>query len=189
MGVLFDFKQDDVDKTATLKQVRSFFTDDLVKLEDMAGQSVNFMLTGPSADLAGVRATNGNAIERQMINGVDARRELVLIADCLRQCKPKHQQIIKLRSFHDYSTTRAIIESGFSRSQFFDNLNSGLLEFARIYARHGRDLQIKQVATKGMNWMSKATKWAMIGLTVLLAVDLFFFVGYMLGWKFLLFLL
>ena len=37
--------------------------------------------------------------------------------------------------------------------------------------------------------MSNATKWAMIGLTVFLAVDLLFFVGYLLGWKFLLFLL
>lgn len=37
--------------------------------------------------------------------------------------------------------------------------------------------------------MDKKTKWAMIGLTVLLAVDLFFFAGYLLGWKFLLFLL
>lgn len=189
MGVLFNFEQDNVDKAATLKQVRAFFKDDLIKLENMAGQSVNFMLTGPSADLAGVRATNGNAIERQMINGVDARRELVLIADCLRQCKPKYREIIELRFFANYTTTRAIMESGFSRSQFFDNLNSGLLEFARIYAKHGRDLQIRQIATKGMNWMSKTNKWALIGLTVLLAVNLFFFVGYLLGWKFLLFLL
>lgn len=37
--------------------------------------------------------------------------------------------------------------------------------------------------------MSKTNKWALIGLTVLLAVNLFFFVGYLLGWKFLLFLL
>lgn len=144
MGVLFDFKQDDVDKTATLKQVRSFFTDDLVKLEDMAGQSVNFMLSSPSADLAGVNAPNGNTIERQMIRSVDARRELALIADCLRQCKPKHREIIELRFFANYTTTRAIMESGFSRTRFFDYLNAGMLEFASIYARYGRDLQIKQ---------------------------------------------
>ena len=37
--------------------------------------------------------------------------------------------------------------------------------------------------------MDKTTKWAMIGLTVFLAVDLLIFVGYLLGWKFLLFLL
>lgn len=37
--------------------------------------------------------------------------------------------------------------------------------------------------------MSKTTKWAMIGLTVLLAVDFLYLVGYMMGWKFLLFLL
>ena len=42
---------------------------------------------------------------------------------------------------------------------------------------------------KGVNWMDKTTKWALISLTVLLAVDLLFFVGYMMGWKFLLFLL
>lgn len=151
MGVLFDFKQDDVDKTATLKQVRSFFTDDLVKLEDMAGQSVNFMLSSPSADLAGVNAPNGNTIERQMIRSVDARRELALIADCLKQCKPKHREIIELRFFANYTTTRAIIESGFGRTQFFNQLNAGMLEFARIYAKRGRDLQIRQVATKGVN--------------------------------------
>lgn len=151
MGVLFDFKQDDVDKTATLKQVRSFFTDDLVKLEDMAGQSVNFMLSSARADPTGVHKSNGNAIERQMINGVDARRELALIVNCLQQLKPKRREIIELRYFSNYSTTRAIIESGFSRSRFFEYLNAGMLEFARIYARYGRDLQIRQVATKEVN--------------------------------------
>lgn len=189
MGVLFNFEQDNVDKAATLKQVRTFFSDDLLNLEDMAGQSVNFMLSSARADPTGVHKSNGNAVERQMINTVDARRELALIVECLQQLKPKRREIIELRYFSNYSTTRAIIESGFSRSRFFEYLNAGMLEFARIYARYGRDLQIRQVATKGMNWMSKATKWAMIGLTVLLAVDLFFFVGYMLGWKFLLFLL
>lgn len=151
MGVLFQFEQDNIDKSATIKQVRAFFADDLVKLEEMAGQSVNFMLSSSRADPTGVHALNGNAIERQMINGVDARRELALIVECLEQCKPQHQKIIELRYFHDYSTTRAIIESGFGRTQFFNQLNAGMLEFARIYAKHGRDLQIEKVATKGVN--------------------------------------
>lgn len=149
MGVLFQFEQDNIDKAATLKQVRAFLVDDLPKLEDMAGQSVNFMLSSARADPTGVHKSNGNAVERQMINGVDARRELALIVECLQQLKPKRREIIELRYFHDYSTTRAIIESGFSRSRFFEYLNAGMLEFARIYARYGRDLQIRQATVKG----------------------------------------
>ena len=144
MSVLFQFKEPEIDEKATIINVRDFFTDDVPKLEEMAGRSLNSMLSSPKLDNVGTPGTHLNSTEDLMISSVDAKRELRIIALVISQCTDNSRDILTWRYLKHLSLAQIYELYYMTHSTVWTHTNKACLEFANRYSHvdGGHDLRI-----------------------------------------------
>lgn len=144
MSVLFQFKEPDIDEKATIINVRNFFTDDVPRLEEMAGQSLNAMLSSPKLDKVGTPGTHLNSTEDLMISSVEAKRELRIIALVISQCTDSSREILTWRYLKHLSLVQIYELHYMTHNTVWTHTNKACLEFANRYSHTGagHDLRI-----------------------------------------------
>lgn len=143
MSVLFHFKETNIDRKATIVNVRQFFTDDIPQLEEMAGQSLNAMLSSPRLDNVGSPGTHLSSTEDLMVSSVDAKRELRIIAKTLNQCSKRSRDVIVLRYMKHLTVSQICAQSYLGHTAVYTHTYDAFLEFAnRYYYASGHDLRI-----------------------------------------------
>ena len=144
MSVLFQFKEPDIDEKATIVNVRSFFTDDVSKLEQIAGQSLNSMLASPKLDKVGSSGSRLNGVETMMVNSADAQRELHIIAQVISQCTENSRDILTWRYLQHLTLFQIYELHDMSHNTVWTHTNKACLEFANryVHADGGHDLRI-----------------------------------------------
>lgn len=139
MGVIFKFPS--INQKATAANVRQFFKTDVEKLESIAGSSLGGLYHSPSFD--GVPTHNNlNGTELQVLKAVDARKELGLIIQTMKECTPVSKTILVNKYIHHLQMFKISQLIGYGHSRTLDKQRQALCEFANHYAAHGRDLRI-----------------------------------------------
>lgn len=139
MSVLFKFQS--VDEKATAANVRQFFKQDVDELEQLAGDSLGGLYHSPSFDSTPSH-TNVNHTETQVIKTIDARKELGLIVQTIKECSKDTQTILVKRYINHLPVYKVAQFMGYSLSRYEDKQRLAFVEFANHYAAHGRDLRI-----------------------------------------------
>lgn len=140
MSVLFQFKS--VDEKATAANVRQFFKQDVNELEQLAGDSLGGLYNSPSFDSTPAHTNHLNNTEAQVIKAIDARKELGLIVQTMKECTKDSQTIFLKRYISHLQAYKVAQSMGYSVSRYNDKQRAALVEFANHYAAHGRDLRI-----------------------------------------------
>lgn len=140
MGVLFQFQS--VNKKATAANVRQFFKKDVEKLEYLSGNSLSGLYHSPSFDSVPSGGNHLNNTEKQVIDAVDARKELGLVIQAMNECTPLSKKILVYRYIKDLPMFQIEQLIGYGSSQAHVKQQQAWLEFANHYAEHGRDLRI-----------------------------------------------
>lgn len=139
MGVLFQFQP--INEQATITNVRQFFKNDVKQLESLAGSSLNGLYHSPSFD--GVPShTNVNHTETQILKAIDAKKELGLIIQAMKDCLPQSRTILVSKYVNHLPMFKVAQLIGYSSTQTKTKQRTALLEFADHYATYGRDLKI-----------------------------------------------
>lgn len=144
MSVLFKFKQ--LNRSATINNVKAFFRSDLPELENISGLPISSALNSPELDVSSIATTNINHYENIMIRSVDAKRELSIIADTIKELKSTNADSFKVLSsliLEHESDTSCITTNSYSSSLFYHRIKpQAMIDFAYQYATHGHDLLI-----------------------------------------------
>ena len=140
MGVLFKTKP--VDKVKTGANVRAFFKNDVQELQAMAGRKLTGFITSPNLTKTGSSNHAINGTESCYLEAVNADQELKNIAGALETCTKRAQKIIIMRFIEGRPFRQMYEYFCVSESQYGLYQQRALCEFAREYARYGRNLQI-----------------------------------------------
>lgn len=140
MGVLFKSKP--VDKAKTGAKVRAFFKKDVQELQAMAGRKLTGFITSPNLTKTGSSNHAINGIESCYLEAVNADQELETIAAAVNTCSEKTKKIIIMRCIEERPCRQMEEYFCVSPSQYYLYQQKALCEFAREYARYGRNLQI-----------------------------------------------
>lgn len=140
LGVLF--KSRPVDKAKTAANVRAFFKNDVQELQAMAGRKLTGFLSSPNLAMTGSSNHAINGTESRYINAVNADQELKNITGALETCTKQAQKIIIMRFIEGRPARQMANYLCLSESQYFQYQQAALCEYAREYARYGRELQI-----------------------------------------------
>lgn len=140
MSVLFQFKS--VDEKATAANVRQFFKQDVDELEQIAGDSLSGLYHSPSFDSTPSHTNHLNNTETQVLKAIDARKELGLIVQTIKECSKDTQTILVKRYINHLQVYKVAQFMGYSLSRYGDKQRLAFVEFANHYAAHGRDLRI-----------------------------------------------
>ena len=140
MGVLFKTKP--VDKVKTGANVRAFFKNDVQELQAMAGRKLTGFITSPNLTKTGSSNHAINGTESCYLEAVNADQELKNSAGALETCTKRAQKIIIMRFIEGRPFRQMYEYFCVSESQYGLYQQRALCEFAREYARYGRNLQI-----------------------------------------------
>lgn len=140
LGVLF--KSRTVDKAKTAANVREFFKEDVQELQAMTGRKLTGFLSSPNLAMTGSSNHATNGTETCYIEAVNADQELKNIAGALKTCTKRAQKIIIMRYIEGRPFRQMYEYFCVSESQYGLYQQRALCEFAREYARYGRNLQI-----------------------------------------------
>lgn len=140
MSVLFKFQS--VDEKATAANVRQFFKQDVDELEQLAGDSLGGLYHSPSFDSTPSHTNHLNSTEMQLIKAIDARKELGLIVQTMKECTGVGKTILVNKYINHLPMFKIEQAIGYSSTQTKTKQRAALIEFANHYAAHGRDLRI-----------------------------------------------
>lgn len=140
MSVLFKFQS--VDEKATAANVRQFFKQDVDELEQLAGDSLSGLYHSPSFDSTPAHTNHLNNTETQVIKVIDARKELGLIVQTMKECTGINETILVNKYIKHLPMFKIEQAIGYSSTQTKTKQRDALIEFAYRYVRHGRDLRI-----------------------------------------------
>lgn len=139
MGVIFNFPS--INQKATAANVRQFFKTDVEKLESIASSSLGGLYHSPLFDSIPTH-NHQNGTELQVLKAIDARKELGLIIQSMKECTPISKTILVNKYIHHLQMFKISQLIGYGQSQTKQKQRQALIEFANHYAAHGRELRI-----------------------------------------------
>lgn len=140
MSVYFQFKK--INDQATINQAKQFFREDIPKLERAAGKPVTQVLSSNGVISSSGTNYANNAQEQLLVNGVDATRELTIVATALSDCSKENQTLLKGKYIDELTYYQLSNLTGYGKTWISEHLRFALLDFAARYAGYGRDIQV-----------------------------------------------